>query len=52
MNDDNNDTIAMSSGRPKASLVPVKSLEQQDLQSLQHIRKRLIKHHSAIGNQL
>jgi transposase len=51
---DHNDAIAIAeaSRRPKASFVPVKSLEQQDLQSLQRIRERLIKHRSATGNQL
>lgn len=46
------DAIAEASHRPKASFVPVKSLEQQDLQSLQRIRERLIKHRTATGNQL
>jgi transposase len=30
----------------------VKSLEQQDLQSLRRIRERLMKHRTATGNQL
>jgi transposase len=51
---DHNDAIAIAeaSRRPKASFVPVKSLEQQDLQSLQRIRELLMKHRTAIGNQL
>jgi transposase len=51
---DHNDAIAIAeaSRRPKASFVPVKSLEQQDLQSLQRIRERMIKHRTATGNQL
>jgi transposase len=51
---DHNDVIAIAeaSRRPKASFVPVNSLEQQDLQSLQRIRERLIKYRSATGNQL
>jgi transposase len=51
---DHNDAIAIAetSRRPKASFVPVKTLEQQDLQSLQRIRDRLIKHRTATGNQL
>lgn len=51
---DHNDAIAIAeaSRRPKASFVPVKSLEQQDLQSLQRIRERLMKHRTATGNQL
>jgi transposase len=49
---DHNDAIAIAeaSRRPKASFVPVKSLEQQDLQSLQRIRERMMKHRTAIGN--
>ena len=51
---DHNDAIAIAeaSRRTKASFVPVKSLEQQDLQSLQRIRERLMKHRTATGNQL
>jgi len=51
---DHNDAIAIAeaSRRPKASFVPVKTLEQQDLQSLQRIRERLMKHRTATGNQL
>lgn len=51
---DHNDAIAIAEAslRPKASFVPVKSLEQQDLQSLQRIRERLMKHRTATGNQL
>lgn len=51
---DHNDAIAIAeaSRRPKASFVPVKSLEQQDIQSLQRIRERVMKHRTATGNQL
>jgi transposase len=51
---DHNDAIAIAeaSRRPKASFVPVKSMEQQDLQSLQRIRERMMKHRTATGNQL
>jgi transposase len=51
---DHNDAIAIAeaSRRPRASFVPVKSLEQQDLQSLQRIDERLKKHRTATGNQL
>jgi transposase len=50
---DHNDAIAIAeaSRRPKASFFPVKTLEQQDLQSLQRIRERLIKHRTTTGNQ-
>jgi len=51
---DHNDAIAIgeASRRPKASFVPVKTLEQQDIQSLQRIRERQMKHRTAISNQL
>jgi transposase len=51
---DHNDAIAIAeaSRRPKASFVPVKTLEQQDIQSLQRIRERLMKHRTATSNQL
>lgn len=51
---DHNDAIAIAEAslRPKASFVPVKTLSQQDIQSLQRIRDRLIKHRTATANQL
>lgn len=51
---DHNDAIAIAeaSFRPKTTFVPVKSLEQQDIQSLQRIRERLLKHRTATANQL
>jgi transposase len=51
---DHNDAIAIAeaSFRPKATFVPVKSLEQQDVQSLQRIRDRYIKQRTAASNQL
>jgi len=51
---DHNDAIAIieASQRPKASFVPVKTLAQQDIQSLQRIRERLMKHRTATSNQL
>ena len=51
---DHNDAIAIAEAsiRPKATFVPVKSLEQQDIQSLQRIRERLMKYRTATANQL
>ena len=51
---DANDAIAIGEAakRPKVTFVPVKSLEQQDIQSLQRIRERLIKQRTATSNQL
>lgn len=51
---DHNDAIAIAeaSMRPKATFVSVKSLAQQDIQSLDRIRNRLIKARTALINQL
>jgi transposase len=51
---DQNDVIAIAeaSRRPKATFVAVKSLEQQDVQSLDRIRDRLVKGRTAVANQL
>ncbi|RDH42668.1 IS110 family transposase [Zooshikella ganghwensis] len=51
---DHNDAVAIAEAslRPKARFVPVKTLEQQDVQSLQRIRERLVKSRIALINQL
>ncbi len=51
---DHNDAIAIAeaSMRPKATVVAVKTLAQQDIQSLERIRERLIKARTALANQL
>jgi transposase len=51
---DHNDALAIAeaSMRPKATFVEVKSLEKQDIQSLDRIRDRLIKNRTALGNQI
>lgn len=51
---DHNDAIAIAeaSMRPKATVVAVKTLAQQDIQSLERIRERLIKTRTAATNQL
>ena len=51
---DHNDAIAIAeaSKRPKASFVAVKTVAQQDIQSLDRIRSRLIKSRTAVANQL
>lgn len=51
---DHNDAIAIAeaSRRPKATFVRVKTLEQQDIQSLDRIRDRLLKSRTAVVNQL
>lgn len=51
---DHNDAIAIAeaSFRPKTTVVPVKALQQQDIQSLQRIRERYVKCRTAAANQL
>ena len=51
---DHNDALAIAeaSRRPRASFVPVKTLDQQDIQSLQRIRQQQIKQRTAVSNQL
>ncbi|MCL4165143.1 UNVERIFIED_CONTAM: hypothetical protein GTU68_063724 [Idotea baltica] len=51
---DHNDAIAIAEAslRPKATRVAVKSFEQQDIQSLYRIRERLVRHRTAVINQL
>jgi len=50
---DHNDAVAIAeaSRRPRAKFVAVKSLEHQDIQSLERIRERLIKTRTALANQ-
>ena len=51
---DHNDALAIAeaSKRPKVTFVAVKTLDQQDLQSLSRIRDRLVKTRTALANQL
>jgi transposase len=51
---DSNDALAIAeaSFRPKIVFVPVKTVDQQDLQSLHRIRDRLIKSRTALANQM
>jgi transposase len=51
---DSNDALAIgeASQRPNIHFVPVKSLKNQDIQSLQRIRERLIKQRTAVINQV
>lgn len=50
---DANDAVAIgeASRRPKMKFVPVKTLEQQDIQSLHKIRERFVSHRTRISNQ-
>lgn len=50
---DHNDTVAIAeaSRRPNIRAVPIKSLEQQDIQSLHRIRERHITHRVGLINQ-
>ena len=51
---DHNDALAIAeaASRPKARFVPVKTLPHQDLQSIQRIRERYIRHRTAVYNQI
>ena len=51
---DSNDALAIAeaAARPKARFVPIKTLPHQDLQSLQRIRERYIRHRTAVYNQV
>jgi len=51
---DSNDALAIAeaSQRPNIHFVPVKSLKNQDIQCLQRIRERLMKHRTAVINQI
>jgi len=50
---DRNDAVAIAeaSRRPNISTVPIKSIEQQDIQSLHRIRERYIAHRTGLMNQ-
>jgi transposase len=51
---DANDAVAIgeASYRPKAVFVPVKTISQQDIQSLHRIRERAVKTRTAVANQM
>ncbi len=51
---DSNDVVAIAEAslRPRATFVRVKSYEQQDIQSLDRIRDRLLKTRTALSNQI
>lgn len=44
--------ICEAAKRPKMHFVPVKSIEQQDLQVLQRVRERYIRQRTALANQI
>ena len=46
------EAIAEAASRPTMHFVPLKSEEQQDIQSLHRIRERLVGNRTAIGNQI
>jgi transposase len=50
---DPNDALALTEAgqRPQIPTVPIKSLEQQDIQALHRVRERLIKNRTALVNQ-
>ena len=51
---DPNDALALTEAgqRPNIPTVPMKTIEQQDLQALHRVRERLVKHRTAVVNQV
>jgi len=51
---DPNDALALTEAgqRPSIPSVPVKSVEQQDIQAVHRVRERLVKHRTALVNQI
>jgi transposase len=51
---DHNDAIAIAeaAGRPNIKTVPIKSVEQQDIQSLHRIRERYVSNRTGLMNQI
>ena len=51
---DPNDALALTEAgqRPNIPTVPIKTIEQQDLQGLHRVRERLVKHRTAVVNQV
>ncbi len=51
---DHNDAIAIgeASFRSTTVFVPIKTLDQQDIQSLHRVRERLVKNRTAVANQM
>jgi transposase len=51
---DPNDALALTEAgqRPHIPTVPMKTVEQQDLQALHRVRERLVKHRTAVVNQV
>src|SRR5262249_60687750 len=49
---DPNDALALTEAgqRPHIPTVPIKTVEQQDLQALHRVRERLLKSRTAVGN--
>lgn len=52
-NDGNDaEAIAEAASRPAMRFVPIKSIEQQDIQALHRIRERFVQQRTALGNQI
>ena len=53
-NNDPPDALALTEAgqRPNIPTVPIKTIEQQDLQGLHRVRERLVKHRTAVVNQV
>ncbi len=46
------EAIAEAASRPEMYFVPIKTLEQQDIQSLHRVRERLVKQRTQLSNQI
>lgn len=46
------EAICEAAGRPNMRFVPIKTIEQQDIQSLHRIRERLVKTRTALANEI
>jgi len=46
------EAIVEAASRPSMKFVPIKRIEQQDIQSLHRIRSRLVKNHTALINEI
>src|SRR5262249_42101632 len=44
--------LTVAGQRPNLPTVPIKTIEQQDLQALHRVRERLVKHRTAVVNQV
>lgn len=46
------EAICEAVSRPSMRFVPIKTVEQQDIQAIHRVRSRLVKHRTALGNEI